>query len=228
MFTQIQGQIKQTRTVQDILTDADTAALDAMEASVKGMANEADRAAKAFERMSLADIFGTSSGGILGEITDDLLAAGQAAGWSKDKLNEYKDALDLVSGRQTPHVAGVPGSAHSGADEPIARRRAARAAQNFEQSMRIAAENNVPFSNLNQFGLQSFAGLFGSGGQQITVNPGDNLYALAGAMAGTGRTTNRCSATASCEPEITTSAAGRLWITLIPPRSCNPSWARST
>lgn len=184
VFTQIQGQIKQTREqFKDILTDADTAALDAMEASVKGMANEADRAAKAFERMSLADIFGTSSGGILGEITDDLLAAGQAAGWSKDKLNEYKDALDLVSGRQTPMSQAyqdqlIPALMNLSPED------AARAAQNFEQSMRIAAENNVPFSNLNQFGLQSFAGLFGSGGQQITVNPGDNLYALAGRYGG--------------------------------------------
>lgn len=65
------------------------------------MADQWVRAADAAERMSLADVFGQTTGGRLGEITDALIGLGNKEGMGADPLSALQRAMDLASGRET-------------------------------------------------------------------------------------------------------------------------------
>lgn len=69
--------------------------------NVKGMADDADRAATAFENMSLTDLFGQSSGGMLGEIQKLVLEQAAAGGMDEAALAELGRSFALSSGEET-------------------------------------------------------------------------------------------------------------------------------
>lgn len=72
-----------------------------LEDHIKQVADEAERAQKAFENMKLADVFGTTGGGMGGEITDRVLASMRANGATEEQIAAMQRALDLQSGRET-------------------------------------------------------------------------------------------------------------------------------
>lgn len=71
---------------------------------VGDMATEADKAAAAFENLTLSEAFGQKGGGLMGEIGDRLLATlqeQQGEGADPGKADQLKRQLDLASGRET-------------------------------------------------------------------------------------------------------------------------------
>jgi len=69
--------------------------------NLKDIASEAQKAADAFERMSLADVFGQTGGGLAGEISDMAIDQMKSAGMTDEQIAEYQQSFDLASGRET-------------------------------------------------------------------------------------------------------------------------------
>lgn len=66
-----------------------------------GMADEAQRAADAFEQIRLSDVFGTGGGGMMGEISDLIIDQMRALEKTPEAIEAMRRALDLASGRET-------------------------------------------------------------------------------------------------------------------------------
>lgn len=162
-----------------LITDADLANSSGMVDNLKMMADEATRAADAFDRIKLSEIFGQKEGGLKGQVTDAVIASMQANGATPEQIQAMRDALDLASGRQTG------------------------ASQFFERTLTPAIATMKPgdavaivnayTSMLNEAMLKGFTPdkvqalqtrfyntLFGGGmgGNTLTVKPGDTLAGL--------------------------------------------------
>lgn len=183
---------------KDLIPADQLAQLDSMAEAAKKMADQAQKAGDAFKNMKLSDILGTGSGGIGGEIADQVMAAAQKSGMSDSNLQALQDALDLSNGRQTSasqaeqkFAAGLVGLPP---DE------VAKAISNWvasQQAAALAGLSGAQLAGSEQF----FAGMVGGGAsQKITIKPGQGLnevmrqYGLtqaqlqsAGAMMGNGK-----------------------------------------
>lgn len=69
--------------------------------SVRDMAEQAEKAADAFDKMKLSEIFGQTGGGTLAEINDMVLEASKAAGATAEQIDALQRTLDMSSGRET-------------------------------------------------------------------------------------------------------------------------------
>ncbi len=69
--------------------------------NLEKMAQDAQRAADAFQNMKLEDFLGQGSGGVLGQMSDQLLDRMAAAGMSEEDQSKFQETFDLASGRET-------------------------------------------------------------------------------------------------------------------------------
>lgn len=86
---------------QDLITDAQLNQATTMSDNLKDMADLADKAADAFEKMTLSDVFGQTSGGMAGEIQDKIVEYMKSKGMDEDKIAEMEEMLSYTSGRTT-------------------------------------------------------------------------------------------------------------------------------
>lgn len=175
----IEAEVERVKeTFGDMLSDDQTRVLEAWVDNMRKFADQAQDAADAFQKMSLTDILGTTSGGVFGEIEDKVLALAQERGMSDERIAQIQQQLDMASGRQNnfsqafneqlvPTLVNLPPE------------QMATAIDNWIQSMQQARLTNLPQDFMAR-DINSFAGLFGTGGgQQVTVNPGDDTYSVA-------------------------------------------------
>lgn len=67
----------------------------------KDLRDSVEKAADAFEKMRLSDVFGQSGGGMAGEMSDMVIRQMKAAGRSDEEIAAAQQSMDLSSGRQT-------------------------------------------------------------------------------------------------------------------------------
>ena len=163
---------------KDLLSDQDISIIDRMANGAKDLASQAKAAADAFEKMSLTDIFGTSGGGVLGDITDQFTKFAKAQGWTDQQIAPYVEQFNMASGRETPmsqtfQQQVLPQMLAMTPDVAV------KFAQNWSQAMSDALTHNINPNDLIAFGPNTFGGVFGPTQRQIDVKPGDNLYSLA-------------------------------------------------
>lgn len=83
-----------------VISDAELQHLETAAEQTRAMADELDRGAQALEDMSTSDFFGTESGGLYGQLSDEVIAAAQERGLTEDQINQLRDAFDVTSGRE--------------------------------------------------------------------------------------------------------------------------------
>ncbi len=86
---------------QDLISDAQLTSAESMVENLEDMAEQAEKAAAAFENIKLSDVFGQTGGGMQGEISDMILSQMQDAGATEEAIAAMQRALDLSSGRST-------------------------------------------------------------------------------------------------------------------------------
>lgn len=84
-----------------LFTDEELSYAQGMADSIGDMADEADRAANALANIKLSDIFGTTGGGVAGEVGDQVIAAMRANGATDEQIEAFQREMDLLSGRET-------------------------------------------------------------------------------------------------------------------------------
>ncbi len=101
------------RQMQDLLSEAETLAeleyidkedLEAakeLAGSVSDMTEDAQEMAEAIKSMNLGELLGREGGGVLGEMSDDVLAALEARGISGEQLATMGTQMDLATGRES-------------------------------------------------------------------------------------------------------------------------------
>ena len=163
-----------------LITDADLANSSGMVDNLKMMADEATRAADAFNRIKLSEIFGQKEGGLKGQVTDAVIASMQANGATPEQIQAMRDALDLASGRQTgasqffertltPAIATMkPGDAVAIVDA-------------YTSMLNEAKLKDFTPAKIQELQTRFYNTLFGGGGMggnTLTVKPGDTLAGL--------------------------------------------------
>jgi hypothetical protein len=83
------------------ITDEQVNSAQAMRDEVAGMADQADRAAAAFQNMQLSDVFGQKGGGLAGQVSDAVIAQMRSSGKSDAEIAAAQRAMGLASGRET-------------------------------------------------------------------------------------------------------------------------------
>ena len=142
--------------------------------------NQAEAAAKAFEDMSLTDIFGQTSGGMEGEIGDLVIKKMQDDGASPEAIDAARRQFDLGSGRETnasvamqdnlaPMLAGLAETDPATAQLAI---------ENIDKFLKAAALMNLSTDQIAA-GLPGAAGLTASEGNPFTVLPGQGIGQVA-------------------------------------------------
>lgn len=151
---------------------------------VKEMANDIQRGADAMQNLSLSGLFGQTGGGMLGEVTDQLLARAQESGMSADDIAKLKDSLDLRSGRQTGFSQSFSGIEDLILSLPTDQ--AAEAAQRWVQVMQgaVGAGISPEFMMNNQ--MQAL-GIGGGGSRSIHINSGQGIDEILGQYPGLTR-----------------------------------------
>lgn len=86
---------------QGLISDEDLSGASDFKDRIKEAADNAERAAKAFENMKLSDVFGQTSGGLMGQMTDDLVKRLKDSGATDEQIAAVQRGADLASGRQT-------------------------------------------------------------------------------------------------------------------------------
>lgn len=162
-----------------LITDADLANSSGMVDNLKMMADEATRAADAFDRIKLSEIFGQKEGGLKGQVTDAVIASMQANGATPEQIQAMRDALDLANGRQTgasqffertltPAIATMkPGDAVAIVDA-------------YTSMLNEAKLKGFTPAKIQELQTRFYNTLFGGGigGNTLTVKPGDTLAGL--------------------------------------------------
>jgi biopolymer transport protein ExbD len=150
---------------------------------------KAEAAAKAFENMSLTDIFGQSSGGVKGEIGDLVLERMKENGATPEELAAVQRQFDLSSGRETQSSLAfdekvVPMLEQLALEDPAM---AAQAIANFEESSKQAKLLGIDDATMAN-NIMGFTGMTGTGaGSSFTVAPwgsGNAQSTLGGNMGG--------------------------------------------
>lgn len=184
-FNQAQMEVQrlQEMAAAGLIQDADVERARGLATNLGVMADDADRAAAAFENMRLADVLGTGGGGIRGELTDRLMASmGESGQMAPEQLAALREQLDLQSGRITeaslaldqqvmPMIQKI---AESQGTEAAARAMENLAASMEQAKLRGAGEEGIAAT------MGIFTG-FGAGGQAMPFDP-----ALAGGIAAAG------------------------------------------
>lgn len=83
-----------------IIDDAQLEALENAQDRARNMADEMQRGANALETMSRSDFFGTEGGGLMGELSDEVIQAARDRGLTDAQIQELRDAFDVESGRE--------------------------------------------------------------------------------------------------------------------------------
>lgn len=158
---------------KDTITSDQTNQLDAAVKSANALAAAAQKAADAFKNMTLSSMMGQGSGGIQGQVEDQVLANAQKSGMSATNLKILQDTLDMGNGRQTQasqaeskFAAGLVGLPPDVVNKAIS---------NWVATMQAAALAGLP---TNAFAGDEYgaAGLIGGGaGQKITIKSGQGL-----------------------------------------------------
>ncbi|MCC6615940.1 MAG: hypothetical protein IT320_20890 [Anaerolineae bacterium] len=82
-----------------LISDAELQRFENAAENSQRMASELQRGAEALDNMSKSDFFGTTSGGLMGQLGDEVIQAARDAGVSEQDLQEFETALNLESGR---------------------------------------------------------------------------------------------------------------------------------
>lgn len=142
--------------------------------------NKAEEAAVAFEKMSLTDILGQSSGGMEGEIGDLVIKQMQADGASPEAIEAARREFDLGSGRETNASVAMqdtlaPMIADLAETDPAT---AQLAIENIDKFLKAAALMNLSTDQIAG-GLPGAAGLTATEGNPFTVLPGQGIGQVA-------------------------------------------------
>lgn len=154
-----------------LLTEEQLALLKEGASQVREMANDIERGAEAFANMSLTEMLGTGSGGALGEMTDQLTRAMEAAGRTADEIAEMQRLADLASGRETNLSLGFDSflnntAAGMGAEQQL------QMMQNLAASMPLLRMNNISDQMFtNDFWMERLAGYGGNGKMAMNFDP---------------------------------------------------------
>jgi hypothetical protein len=134
--------------------------------------NQAEAAKDAFEKMSLTDIFGQSSGGMKGEIGDMVIEQMKANGASDEAIAAAQKQFGLASGRETSASVLMqeniaPMIANLSPDEQV------KAINNVNTFLELAAKMNLTPDQVAA-GLPGAAGFMGVGGAagSFNITPG--------------------------------------------------------
>lgn len=175
-------------------------------------ARSIDQAAQRFENMKLSDFLGQQSGGVAGEISDQVLQFLRNEGENVDSLQTITDQMQLITGQQTvaseymantvvPELAGIAqndGTAAGNIAEAIQEymKNAALTGQQITEAGLMMAEAQAIVDNKQLAAAQNTGG----GGQTIVIAPGmgqndilaanpgltrEQLYAATGATSST-------------------------------------------
>lgn len=147
----------------------------------QGLADEAERAAKAFTDMSLTDIFGQTSGGMKGEIGDMVMGVLKDAGLDESQLSGIQRTFDLGSGRETDvslvmQEKVAPMIAELAKTDPVL---AQQAIDNLNKFLEQAALMDMSPEQMANMLPGATGFMTGGAGGTFTVNPGDTLSGLA-------------------------------------------------
>lgn len=167
---------------QGFITDDELQKASDLKTQVGDLADQADRAADAFESMKLSDVFGQSGGGMAGEMSDMVLKQMKAAGKSDAEIAAAQQSMNLSSGRETalstqfqseivPLLAGMNPE------------QMGQAIKNLQIFMQQAKLNQFTDAQIQQ-GMQMVLGYQAGGGQTFTVNPWGGSGTGAGSAGG--------------------------------------------
>lgn len=153
--------------------------LESMRDSASDMADEAERAQKAFENMSLSEMFGQSNGGRLGELGDMVLGNIE----DEDQRAAVQSALDMASGRETDlsvafeeKFAPLLGDVFDQFGEEIGIQ-ATQAALNALEQGQLEGKSTEEIMAMVQAGIgYNYSG--GGGGTSFEVKPGDTPWGI--------------------------------------------------
>lgn len=146
---------------------------------MKSIADQAQRANDAFHNMSLTDIFGQSSGGVKGQISDMVMSQLQKSGMKPEQLAAIQQQFDLGSGRETSASVAMKGQAAKIAQlAQIDPAQAQKAMDNMTTFLTEAAKLNLTPDQIAK-ALPGATGMTGQGIGSFTVKPGQTLSAIA-------------------------------------------------
>lgn len=170
------------------LTDSFTSIQNAFDAGLipeaeydrlKGMADEAKRLNESLSTIDLSGIFGQTDGGIMGQVTDDVVQRMKAAGATDEQIAAVQREAGLASGRETQsslaYQAQLDAIVTNVNPEDIP-----EAIANLDRLFQFAKEMDLSDNQLAA--LLSSPGAIGftpGMGQSITVRPGDTVGGLA-------------------------------------------------
>lgn len=143
--------------------------------------DQAEAAANAFKNMSLTDIFGQTSGGIKGEIGDQVIAAMKKSGASDEAIAAAQQNFNLGSGRETSASVAMQSSV-APMIANLAPGDQQKAIDNVNAFLELAAKMNL---NPDQIaaGLPGAAGIMPGGkGQSFSIKPGQTPGEIAAAL----------------------------------------------
>jgi len=165
-----------------LITNDDLENSSGMVDNLKMMADEASRAADAFDRIKLSEIFGQREGGLKGQVGDAVIASMQANGATDAQIAAMRSALDLASGRQTAasqyfDAAIAPAIANMKPGDAVA------IVDAYTSMLNEAMLKGFTPDKVQELQIRFFTVLFGGGGMgggnTLTVKPGDTLAGLA-------------------------------------------------
>lgn len=84
-----------------MISDEQLAAAQTMRNDVATMATDARSMADAINNMNLSQLLGEGSGGVMGEMSDDVIAAMEARGATPEQIEAARGQFDLASGRES-------------------------------------------------------------------------------------------------------------------------------
>lgn len=149
---------------------------------IGAMASEAQKAADAFDRIKLSDLFGQQDGGMQGQVTDAVIQKMRDNGATPEQIQAMQDALDMQSGRQTGASQFfdkniVPAMAGMKPED------AALLNQAYTDMMKQGGLAGLDPQGIllaqQKFMQTMFSGQGAGGGQAFTVKPGDTVSGLA-------------------------------------------------
>lgn len=154
--------------MQDIADDA------------RRFADEAERGARALENLTLADVFGQTSGGLFGQIEDRILQTLESRGVPAAELERLRTSLDLTAGRETnlslafehdvlPLLEDIYRSeGATGLNQAIA---------NLTSQITTLTQQGIALDPATLAELTGYRRIEG-GGQTIVIRPGDTAYSV--------------------------------------------------
>lgn len=166
----------------EMFNDQQIEQMKAIAEETEKLAKEADKAAAAFEKIKLTEVFGQTSGGLAGEVGDIVLKQLRDGGATEEEIAAFQREMDLTSGRQTvgslalqeeiaPQIADLA---------EIAPDMAATVARNLGMVYAEAARRGIDTNSPEfQAALREGMGISFGAGESITIQPGDTVSQIA-------------------------------------------------